>query len=210
MNELVKKNIKKILILIFLFMFFLLIYGGARIYALFHSELNSKIQQKNGNWNIIINNTDVTQGKDIKFNIDSISVEENEHVKTGTLAPGLTGHFNIIIDPQNTDVSVKYEISLDENELKNSNLIIKSIKEKSEENKLIKVGPNDYVGVILLEKIKNGQKDEITVEIEWLDNEENKETDIEIGQKSDSHYKIPLTVHVCQYLGENIEAYTEP
>lgn len=210
MNELVKKNIKKILILIFLFMFFLLIYGGARIYALFHSELNSKIQQKNGNWNIIINNTDVTQGKDIKFNIDSISVEENEHVETGTLAPGLTGHFNIIIDPQNTDVSVKYEISLDENELKNSNLIIKSIKEKSEENKLIKVGPNDYVGVILLEKIKNGQKDEITVEIEWLDNEENNETDIEIGQKSDSQYKIPLTVHVCQYLGENIEAYTEP
>ncbi len=209
MNKLVKKNINKILILICLFIILLLIYGGARIYALFHSELNSKVQLKNGNWNIVVNNTDITKGEDIKFEINNISVEENEHVKPGTLAPGLTGNFKIVIDPQDTDVSIKYEISLDEEELKNSNLIIKSIKETSEKNQLIKVGPNAYVGIISLEKIKAGKKDEITIEIEWVDNEENNAPDIEIGQKGDSQYKIPLTIHVCQYLGEEIDAYTE-
>lgn len=208
MNKQKKENKYRMLVLICLFIILLLIYGGARIYALFHSELDSKVQLKKGTWNITVNESDITKGKDIKFEINNISVEGNDHVKPGTLAPGLTGNFKIAINPKNTDVSIKYEISLDGEDLKNSNLNIKEVKETLLGNELIRTGENAYTGIILLEEIKAGKNNEITIEIEWIDNEENNEIDIEIGTQ-DSQYKIPLTVHVCQYLGEEINAYTE-
>lgn len=209
MNKINKKNMNKILIVTCLFIILLLVYTGIRIYGLFHSELNSKVQLKNGVWSIMINDTDITKGSDVKFEINNISIQENEHVKPGTLAPGLTGKFKVEINPKDTDVSVKYEISLDEEKVENNNLVIKSITETYVQKQLIKTGPNAYTGVISLEEIKAKTKNEITIEIEWLDNEENNELDIEMGNKSDSQYKIPLTIHVCQYLGEEIDAYTE-
>lgn len=208
MNKSTKEKTRRIFILTCLFIILLLIYSGIRIYALFHSELNSKVQLKKGIWNITVNEIDITQGRDVKFEINNISVEGNDHVKPGTLAPGLSGNFKIAINPENTDVSIKYEISLDEEEIDNSNLIIKSIKETLVGNELIRTGKNAYTGVILLDEIKAGENNEITIEIEWLDNEENNGQDIEVGMK-DSQYKIPLTLHVCQYLGEEINEYIE-
>lgn len=204
-----KKNTKKFLLLVYLLIILVLIYCGLRIYALFHSELNAKVQFKNGAWNITVNKTDITQGTDIVFNIDNVTAQENEHVKPGNFAPGLIGSFKINIDPKDTDVSIKYEVSLKQDELTNSNLIIKSITETQEGNELIKVDKNTYAGVIPLEKIKNGNTNEITVEIEWVDDENNNESDIELGTKWDSKYEIPITVHVCQYFGEEIITYTE-
>lgn len=204
-----KKNTKKFLLFVYLLIIFLFIYCGLRIYALFHSELNAKVQFKNGAWNITVNKTDITKGTDIVFNIDNVTAQENEHVKPGNFAPGLIGSFKINIDPKDTDVSIKYEVSLNQDELTNSNLIIKSITETQDGNELIRVDKNTYAGVISLEKIKNGNTNEITVEIEWVDDENNNESDIELGTKWDSKYEIPITVHVCQYFGEEIIKYTE-
>ena len=60
MSKISQKNFKKLLILISLFMILVLIYGVIRIYALFHSELNSEVQLKNGTWNIIVNDVDIS------------------------------------------------------------------------------------------------------------------------------------------------------
>lgn len=209
MNNISQKNKRKILILAFLLIILLLTYGTVRIYALFHSELNAKIQFKNGAWNIVVNETDITKGTDVTFMIDNVTTNENEHVKPGNIAPGLTGNFKISIDPKNTEVSVKYEVSLNQDELTNSNISIKSITETQEGNELVKVGENTYVGIITLEEIKAGHKNEITVEIEWMEDENNNEADMELGTKWDAEYQIPITVHVCQYFGEELNTYTE-
>ena len=209
MNNRKIKNQRKTFILICLIILVLAIYGMIRIYALFHSELNAKIEFKNGAWNILINETDITTGADITFMIDNVTTNENQHVKPGNLAPGLTGNFKIRINPTDTDVSIKYEVSLEENELNNSNLKIKSITETQEGNELIRTGENTYTGIITLEKIKAGYKNEITVEIEWVDDENNNETDTELGTIWDFEYQIPITVHVCQYFGEELNIYTE-
>lgn len=209
MSKISQKNLSKLLILICLFIILLLIYGVIRIYALFHSELNSEVQLKNGIWNIIVNEVDITKGKDIKFDIKDISIEENSHVKPGKIAPGLTGNFKISIDPQNTNVSVRYDVSLDEQELTNSNLVIKSITETQRGNKLVRVAKNTYAGIISLEEIKKENKNEITVEIEWLDNEDDSNKDVDVGAHADAVYKIPIAIHVSQYLGEELKAYTE-
>ena len=129
------KNKIKSLMILFLCIIIVIIYTIIRIYALFYSESMAKVQLKNGVWNIIVNGTDITKGENINFLIDNVSTFENEHVKPGNLAPGLTGFFKIGIDPQHTDVSIKYEISLNQEELTNSNIIIKSITETKEGNK---------------------------------------------------------------------------
>lgn len=209
MTKIGQKNLKKFYALICLLIILLLIYAGIKIYALFYSELNSKIQLKNGIWNISVNDVDITKEKDINFEIDDISIEENSHVKPGKIAPGLTGKFKISINPENTNVAVRYDISLNKEELTNENLIIESISETKEGNELVKTGENTYTGIITLDEIKEGIQNEITIEIKWVDTEENSNIDINIGTQVNKTFKIPITVHVCQYLGEEINTYVE-
>lgn len=209
MKNLNKKNSTKFILLLCLTIIVILIYSVIRIYALFYSELNGKVHLENGVWNIIINGTDITKEADVEFVIDNIDIGKNEHVKPGNLAPGLTGNFKININPQDTDVSIRYDIILDEEKLTNDNIQIKSIKETQEENELIRVDKNTYAGIITLDRIKSGNKNEIAVEIEWVDDEENNEPDILIGTTWGTNFEIPITVHVCQYLGEKIEPYIE-
>lgn len=208
MTNLGRKNAKKLLIFLCLCIILLIIYGVIRIYALFHSELGANVQLKNGTWNITVNGTDITKGTDIQFAINNVTVEENEHVKPGNIAPGLTGTFKINIDPENTNVSTRYDIYLDEEKLTNSNIQIKSIKETLNGNELVKTDKNTYTGIIPLEKIQAGTTNEITVEVEWIENEDHNEEDIGLGTTWDAEYQIPITVHVCQYLGEQLNLYT--
>ena len=168
MSTLSKINAKKGFILVCLCIILLLIYGIVRIYALFHSELYAKVQLKNGTWTILVNSTDITKGTDVKFTIDNIQIQENEHVKSGKLAPGLIGNFKISINPTDTDVSVRYDINLDKEKLTNDNMQIKSIKETLLGNELVQVAENTYAGVITLEEIKAQKMNEVTVEIHGM------------------------------------------
>lgn len=209
MTNLGKRNTKKALIFLCLCIILLIIYGVIRIYALFHSELGASVQLENGTWNININETDITKGTDIQFEINNVTVEENEHVKPGNIAPGLTGTFKININPNDTNVSVRYDIHLDDEKLTNPNIQIKSIKETLNGNELVKTDQNTYTGIISLEKIQQGTTNEITVEVEWMESEDNHEEDIALGTTWDAEYQIPITVHVCQYLGETLTPYID-
>lgn len=209
MSTLSKINAKKGFILVCLCIILLLIYGIVRIYALFHSELYAKVQLKNGTWNILVNSTDITKGTDVKFIIDNIQIQENEHVKPGKLAPGLIGNFKISINPTDTDVSVRYDINLDKEKLTNDNMQIKSIKETLLGNELVQVAENTYAGVITVEEIKAQKMNEVTVEIEWAENDDNNEQDVNLGSIWNAECQVPITVHVSQYLGEEISPYNE-
>lgn len=209
MSTLSKINAKKGFILVCLCIILLLIYGIVRIYALFHSELYAKVQLKNGTWTILVNSTDITKGTDVKFTIDNIQIQENEHVKPGKLAPGLIGNFKISINPTDTDVSVRYDINLDKEKLTNDNMQIKSIKETLLGNELVQVAENTYAGVITVEEIKAQKMNEVTVEIEWAENDDNNEQDVNLGSTWNAECQVPITVHVSQYLGEEISPYNE-
>lgn len=203
------KTIKKILILVCMCIVLILTYEMIHIYAVFHSEVIGNVKFQNGTWNIIINGTEISQGTKVDFVIDQISTQENEHVKPGNLAPGLTGSFDITINPKNTNVSVKYDILLNQENLTNSNLKIKSIQEIEDGNTLIRTGENTYTAVIPLEKIKTGTINKIKVEVEWADDGQNDEQDTRLGTSKQAKLKIPITVYACQYLGETITPYVE-
>lgn len=204
-----KQNEKKIIILVCMCSILILIYEIVHIYAIFYSEVTGNVEMKNGKWVIEINGTEISKGVQKDFVIDQINVDQSEHVKEGKLAPGLSGNFEIQINPKNTDVSVKYEISLNEENLKNSSLKIKSISETEYNNELIRTEKNTYTAIIPLEKIKQGVTNLIKVEVEWENQEENNEEDTKDGSKYQSVLEIPISVRVSQYLGEEILPYLD-
>lgn len=200
------KKLKKIYLL-YICIILILIYCIIQIYAVFQSEIGGTVNMVNGVWQIKVNNTDISNGVNKEFTVNEIDVQDNEHVKQGNLAPGLTGTFDILIDPEDTDVSIKYDISLNQENLTNKNITIKSITETEEGATLVRTGENTFTGIISLEKIKQGITNNIKVEIEWKDDDTNNEEDTEIGIQEDYKLEIPIIVHVSQYLGEEIVAY---
>ena len=203
------KNIRKILFLLMTSVFILLIYKIIDIYAVFHSEIESNVVLENGKWNITINGSDITTGTVTEFVINQITTTENDHVKPGNLAPGLSGSFEIEINPEDTNVSVRYDITLNQQELGDSNLKIRSIEEIEQNYKLIQTDENTYTGVILLEEINQGINHRIRMEVEWADEEISNEADTTLGTDVTNKLQIPITVHAIQYLGEEITPITE-
>lgn len=203
------KNLQKVLIIVIMCVFALLIYKIIDIYAVFHSEVEANVELKNGIWNITVNGTQITTGVETQFVVDQITTTENSHVKPGTLAPGLSGSFVIAISPEDTNVSVRYDITLNQEELGNSNLKIKSIQEIENNYQLIKTGENMYTGILPLEETQNGIIHKIQMEVEWLDDGLNNENDTELGKDNTKPLQIPITVHLIQYLGEEITPITE-
>ena len=203
------KNLQKVLFLLMMCVFALLIYKIIDIYAVFHSEVEANVKLENGVWNITVNGTQITTGVETEFVVNQISTTENEHVKPGTLAPGLSGTFEMAINPEDTNVSVRYDITLNEEELGDTNLQIKSIKEVENNYQLMKTGENMYTGIIPLQDIQNGIIHKIQMEIEWIDDGLNNEADSELGKDGAQPLQIPITVHVIQYLGENITTVTD-
>ena len=206
MQEKKHKPFKKIYVL-YICIILVVIYGIIQIYAVFQSEVNGTVNLVKGVWQIKINKTDISDGLNKEFTVDNIDVQNNEHVKPGNLAPGLSGIFQISIDPTNTDVSVRYDVSLNQENLTNKNIMIKSIKETNQGKTLVKTNENTYTGIISLEEIKQGIQNTIEVEIEWKDDEANSEEDTSMGIQEEYKLEIPIIVHVSQYLGEEIVTY---
>lgn len=206
MKEKKHKSFKKIYFL-YICIILIVVYGIIQIYAVFQSEVNGTVNLIKGVWQIKVNQTDISNGVNKEFTVDNIEVQNNEHVKPGNLAPGLSGIFHISIDPRNTDVSVRYDVSLNQENLTNKNITIKSIKETNQGKTLIKTDENTYTGIISLEEIKQGIQNTIEVEIEWKEDETNHEEDTNMGVQEEYKLEIPVIVHVSQYLGEEVVAY---
>ena len=178
-------------------------------YAIFYSQLQGTSQSNIGKWNIEINNTNISSGVNSSFIINNLSIDSNVNVKNDRLAPGTQGYFDILINPKNTNVSVRYDITIDKSNLTNSSITFNSIDEVLDnEVSLVKTGENTYTGIIPLNKINNAYSNDIKITFSWINNEENNEQDTLIGFIKNNKLNVPITVSVEQYLGETIVEYT--
>ena len=201
-----KKYINKIFILIILIVILLIAYKIIDTYAVFQNEIQGNVKCTNGKWNISINGKDITNGIDKDFVVNNINISQDNYVKPGKIAPGLNGNFGIEINPQNTDVSLRYDIKITNS---GNNIKITDIKEVKEGNTLIKTAPDTYTGIIPLEKIKTGITNEIQISIGWTNDEANNIEDTKLGKNPTHNYEIPISVHLEQYLGEEIVEFVE-
>lgn len=198
-------------------------------YSKYSEEADANLQFSVGKWNIKLNNKDVTENNSYDFVIENIVIRENENVAEGKIAPGLTGYFDINIDPSDTNVSVRYDLTIDGSVLENSKIKVVSVSEITS-GTLVKTAENTYTGLILLEDIVKGKQNTIRIEVAW-DNvdeminedeiedgtepevedgtktEEVIQDDLEYAQSMNNVLKIPLTVNTTQYLGEEIIPY---
>ena len=202
-----KKNKKVIafLVLLSICILALLIYKLISIYAIFQSNVEAGVKFKNGVWNINVNGTKISTGIQTDFVIDKITIDEDEHTMPGKISPGLSGNFKIAINPENTNVSMRYDITLNQEELKNGSVKINSVEETANGAKLIKTGENIYTGIITLDDIQKGIVHKIEMKVEWIDEEQNNKIDTELGTNKElRQFQIPITFRAIQYSGEEI------
>lgn len=202
-----KRIFKKILIIAILFMVLFMAYRIISIYAIFYSEGQGRVVQSNATWTIYLNQTNVTSRNSNTFEVDTFELEENSHVSTGKIAPGTRGSFYIELNPENTNVSIRYDIEIDKTQIPNDSIQIVSIEEIEEGNTLTKTDESTYTGIIPLQELQQGKINKIKIKIEWKDIEENNRKDTLIGTGNSEILKVPVNVKVTQYLGEKIEEY---
>lgn len=201
-------KIKVLLMRLTLIMLVITIYVISTTYALFQSQIKGSVVKNVGKWSIKINGADVLKGTSEEFNMQQFVVDENENTKPGKMAPGTTGLFELSIDPTDTQISVRYDISIVLDEITNDKVQLISV-EKDSTNNIVKTAENTYTGIIPLEEIEKGAIDLVKIKFCWKNDEQNNMVDSEIGTIINSKIQIPVKVNITQYLGEEITAFSE-
>lgn len=85
-------------------------------YSRYIADATGNIEMLFAKWQILVNNTDITDGLSSAITFTPI-IEENEHIASNVVAPSSKGYFDIEINPTNVNVSFEYSITLNiENE----------------------------------------------------------------------------------------------
>lgn len=200
-----KNKIKIIFSIIAIALLVFIIIEVYQSYALLYSQASADVPVELGKWDIKINNTNVTNGESKKFTIDTINLINSDNVKSGKIAPGTKGNFEITVDPTDTQVSFRFDVTINDEE-SNSVLTITSL--VSDDNTtIVKTGENVYSGVVPISSIQSGAKVNLYLEFEWVNDETLNERDTKIGTVSNQSQGVPMIIEFSQYLGETLEEY---
>lgn len=228
MDDKVRENKKnnKIKIVLLVVILILLILILKLTYSKYVNESSATISESVGQWNIKINDKDITQadenGVTGEFVIDDFVWDTSQHVKSPKVAPGMTGRFYLKIDPTGTDVSIQYTILIDDSKMieilnseegentltNNIGLKITGIKENGTEIELQRDENNNII-ITRVKKLSQIQSenetdriDNLEVEVVWENDEANNEVDSIIGSVANRKIELPIKVDVIQYTGE--------
>lgn len=209
MKYIMKYNLIIIKIMAFIALFITII-EIKKTYAVFFSQMHGTSQNNLAIWEIKINNENISSGLNSTFNITNFNVDSNVNIKKGRIAPGTCGNFDIVIDPTDTQVSIRYDITIDSSALTLNNVYLVSVNQISDNTiKLIRTAANTYTAVIPLNKITGSYVNDIRINFAWTNDENNNANDTLIGNIPNNIINIPINVSVTQYVGENIVQYTE-
>lgn len=198
-------NMKRVLLLISLLMLFFTIYLTMDTYALFESNKNYDVSSDIAKFVIKVNGS---EAKTEEFVVDSIAYYENEYVIENKIAPLVDGYFDIVIDAEDVEVSLRYDIEFDFSSLSIPGLVISSITELGG-NTLVLTDKDTYSGVITLADMDSSTVNTVRVSISWQNDEANNEVDSSWGMVADKVISIPVNVKLTQYLGEELSVYVE-
>lgn len=197
------KKVKYIFGVFFVISFLITSYLIGNTYALFETDLVSTYNIETGKWEIDINGT-IVDPVTTNFILDKVTILENPNViNENKIAPGTEGYFDIEINPNDTDVSIKYDISFDFSTVPNGIEILGITETNGDE--LVEISENNFTNIISLEEIKDGKKNNIRVNVRWINDENNNESDSALGTVYNNSLLIPVNITIMQYLGDSIE-----
>jgi len=200
---------KKILTILFLIMLIISFFQITSMYALYKERLQGEYNTLLGAWKIKINEKDVTTTEQVEtFTIsatDQLGYVKSSYIQAGKIAPEGQAFFNIEIDPTNTDVSIIYEIEIDETAMSQTNTGIQL------ENALELVRGENYFG-----QGDDGQTNRTENDLAYKEDDKNIYTSVIPIEKIKQNYKNYVTVYfkwknVTQTTGEGQnQVVTEP
>ena len=123
------------------------------------------------------------------------------------LHQGWVGSFKIEIEPKDTEVSVRYDIFINQSNITNQNIVLFSVKDTDTGEALVETDVDTYTGVIPLASITNNYVKHVEITFLW-ENDDNSTQDILLGITANLSIQVPISVTVTQYMGETIESYT--
>lgn len=170
-------------------------------------------------WQILVDNTEVINQENSSISFTPV-IEANNNIKTNTIAPTSKGYFDIEINPENVDVSFRYQIDLSiDNESIPDLMITKYaiLDSNYQEGDIIEyttLSNNTITGDLLFDNTtQNFSFDTFTVRIcfEWFDGENetmDDEDDTAIGQaaaEDDLTFSISADISFEQIIETNSE-----
>ena len=196
-----RKNVKKFLILLSLIFVVIAIYEITTIYAVFYTEGKGTLSKSISKWKITINETDIEDETVESFEISTLNVK-NSNATNGKLAPGMEGTFEIIIEPNDTQVSVRYDITIDDSNLIGTDIKLVSVEETEVENEIVRTGEKVYTGVIPLTSIDGDYINTVEITFKWEDDGIGGDQHVDVDAIENNVIPIPITVKFSQYLEE--------
>lgn len=207
----------KIRLLLFVLFLSLFLVAAKSTYARYATSTTGEANLNMAQWQISVNNQNITENYNTQLSFTPV-IEENENVKSGTVAPGSTGYFDIQINPEKVDVSFSYNIMLQlpedsvVSDLKITHYAI--IPSGQDDNSIQKI---PYTGSSIENVLKyNNQTSNfkfspftVRVYFEWYDGQDNlmdDAADTEVSQKvnnsEDVNFNILASLSFKQYNGE--------
>ena len=105
-----KEKIFKGTILILIIIFLLVVIRAT--YAKYLTAKDSKAQARMAQWNIKLNNEDITEGTDFSELIE-LQYDENPNIASNVIVPTSSGYFIVNLESTGTEVPFTYEFSMD-------------------------------------------------------------------------------------------------
>ena len=92
-----------------------LVYLAQASYAKYRRQIDANVDATVAQWNIKVNN-ELINNKSVLTNDITPYFESNPYIKSGVLAPGGTGYFDLSIDGTEVDVDFTYQITCENDE----------------------------------------------------------------------------------------------
>ena len=102
---------KKICFILFLISCSFCLCYMSNTYSRYATGTTSNIDMSFAKWQILVNNQDITNQNNSSISFVP-TIEANQNTRTNTIAPTSKGYFDININPENVDVSFRYQIGL--------------------------------------------------------------------------------------------------
>lgn len=209
-----KKTSLKIVLLILILIFLILIIQST--YSKYVSSKKTDSSLFLSTWNININNIQISKNKNFTKNVKLI-LDKNPNIKENKIAPGATGHFEVILDSTGTTLPFDYSIALNPDSTIINNVPDFKITSYSENDGPVTpiddlnlqghMDPAlDATGNVDINK-KNTKK--FLFNVEWLDTPADKTIlnnidDVKASKIQDSQGVIPLIISLVQTKPNNI------
>ena len=185
-----KKN--TVFIILALFMAILTVTVAVETYALFETNAYIDKNIEIAKWKIKVNGTNISEQRTIS--LSDFTYINGSHTQNNYFAPGSTLYFDIVIDASNSDVSVLYDLDVDDAAIaEHSNIQFKITNLSTNEEIL----DNHYSDLIMLNDSNRVVTLRINLVWENLDTYDEADTNL-IGQE----LEFTINANFEQYVGE--------